>query len=91
MLNFYYLGSGGSQPSYDMDYKVFLKVEEAISYLKAKTGVYIDPYGTTRVYPDHLRILINFLKDSKDKDIIEFLKFLNLACIEDEVVMALGD
>jgi hypothetical protein len=92
MLDFPYLSDDeGRKPSFAMDYKTINKIENCFFYLKEKTGIYIDPYGRTRVYPDHQRILINYLKNTKDKEVIDFINFLTIASNEDEVIIADGD
>ncbi|EKE4264387.1 hypothetical protein OUR91_004082, partial [Escherichia coli] len=60
-------------------------------YLKEKTGVYIDPYGKTRIYPEHQKILINYLAKIKDTDVINFINFLIKASSENEIIIADGD
>lgn len=92
MLDISYLSDDqGDKPSFmihDRDFKFF---EPAFLDLKQKTGVYIDPYGKTRVYPEHQRMLINFLtKDSEDK-VVGFVCFLRGSAEEGEVLMADGD
>lgn len=70
---------------------VFL--EKSIFSLKEKTGVYIDAYGTTKLYPDHGKILlssINCLKVS-NKNIEDFLRIIQLSIEKDEILILEGD
>ncbi|UVK82387.1 hypothetical protein LOY46_23015 [Pseudomonas sichuanensis] len=92
MLDISYLSDDqGDKPSFMIHDRGFKFFEPAFLDLKQKTGVYIDPYGKTRVYPEHQRILINFLtKDSEDK-VVGFVCFLRVSAEEGEVLMADGD
>ncbi|MDK1227720.1 hypothetical protein [Cronobacter turicensis] len=61
-------------------------------FLKEKTGVYVDPYGKTRIYPEHQKILIKYLESkSKDGDVAAFVEFLLSSISQDEVIIADGD
>jgi hypothetical protein len=77
MLDFSYLSDiDGSKPHLTLDYKTVQLLNDAFLYLKEKTGIYIDPYGKTRIYPDHQRILIHYLLDNKDNQIKKIIAFL---------------
>ncbi|PIT15212.1 hypothetical protein [Snodgrassella alvi] len=92
MLDFSYLSdTDGSKPSLTLDYKTTQLLNDAFLYLKEKTGIYIDPYGKTRIYPDHQRILINYLVKNKDNEIKKLVAFLSEAISKDEVIIADGD
>ncbi|EOI3446291.1 hypothetical protein ACMSWW_004384 [Cronobacter turicensis] len=61
-------------------------------FLKEKTGVYVDPYGKNRIYPEHQKILIKYLESkSKDGDVAAFVEFLLSSISQDEVIIADGD
>lgn len=92
MLDFsYLLDTDGSKPSLILHDKIIRKLEDSFFYLKEKTGVYIDPYGKTRIYPEHQIILINYLANIKDTDVINFINFLIKASSENEIIIADGD
>ncbi|AYH04255.1 hypothetical protein [Pectobacterium parmentieri] len=92
MIDFSYLSDNdGSKPSLILHDKAIKKLETYFLLLKEKTGIYIDPYGKTRVYPDHQKILINFLVNIKDEEVINFVEFLTKAINENEVIIAEGD
>ncbi|MEO3988798.1 hypothetical protein [Pseudocitrobacter cyperus] len=92
MLDFSYLSdSDGSKPSLILHDKTIRKLENPFFSLKEKTGVYIDPYGKTRIYPDHQKILINYLVNIKDIDVINFINFLIKSSSENEIIIADGD
>lgn len=92
MLDFSYLSdSDGSKPSLILHDKTIRKLESPFLYLKEKTGIYIDPYGKTKIYPEHQRILINYMAKIKDADVIKFTYFLIKASDENEIVIADGD
>lgn len=92
MIDFSYLSDNdGSKPSLILHDKTIKKLETYFLLLKAKTGIYIDPYGKTRIYPDHQKILINCLVNIKDKEVINFVEFLTKAINENEVIIADGD
>ena len=91
-LDFSYLSDkGGIFPKYtlvDRDSSLF---EAAFSDLQEKTGVFIDPYGTTRIYPDHQRLLISFLSGSFHPTVRAFVAYLAEAASRDAALLANGD
>ncbi|EEV6996278.1 MULTISPECIES: hypothetical protein [Escherichia] len=92
MIDFSYLSdTDGSKPSLILHDKIIRKLENSFFYLKEKAGVYVDPYGKTRIYPEHQKILINYLAKSKDTDVINFINFLIKASSENEIIIADGD
>ena len=92
MLNFSYLSdTDGSKPSLLLSDKNIESLNDAFFYLEKKTGIYIDPYGTTKVHPDHQKILINYLSNNKDNEIKKLLAYLREAVSQDEVILADGD
>ena len=92
MLNFSYLSdTDGSKPSLLLSDKNIESLNDAFFYLEKKTGIYIDPYGTTKVHPDHQKILINYLSNNKDNEIKKLLAYLKEAVSQDEVILADGD
>jgi hypothetical protein len=92
MLNISYLSDGkGNRPSFAIHYNEINLFEEAFLKLKQKTGVYVDHFGKTRIYPDHQKILINSLLKRDERRIIEFIKFLETSCKDGEVLIADGD
>lgn len=92
MLDISYLSDEqGDRPCFiihDREYKFF---DSAFLDLKQKTGVYIDSYGKTRVYPEHQRILINFLRKNNEDKVVGFVSFLRVSAEEGEVLIADGD
>lgn len=36
----------------------------AFSHLRKKTGVYIDPYGKSRIYRNHVELFVSFMTES---------------------------
>ena len=92
MLNFSYLSdTDGSKPSLFLNDKSAELLNDAFLYLEKKTGIYIDPYGTTKVYPDHQKILINYLLDNENNEIKKLLAYFREAISQDEVILADGD
>ena len=92
MLNFSYLSDTyGSKPSLFLNDKSVELLSNAFLYLEKKTGIYIDPYGTTKVYPDHQKILINYLSDNENNEIKKILAYFREAISQDEVILADGD
>ncbi|KOC91623.1 hypothetical protein [Winslowiella iniecta] len=92
MIDFSYLSDKtGVEPSFiikDAELNIF---EEAFIYLKEKTGIYIDPYSKTRVYPSHQGILIEYFNKSVEKRAKEFVEYLKISQKKDEVLIADGD
>jgi hypothetical protein len=92
MLNFSYLSNtDGSKPSLLLSDKSVELLNDALFYLEKKTGIYIDPYGTTKVYPDHQKILIKYLSNNKDDEIKKLLAYFREAVSQDEIILADGD
>ena len=92
MLNFSYLSdTDGSKPSVVLNDKNVELLTDAFFHLEKKTGIYIDPYGTTKVYPDHQKILINYLSNNNDNEIKELLVYFKEAISQDEIILAEGD
>lgn len=92
MLNFSYLSdTDESKPSLLLSDKSIELLNDALFYLEKKTGIYIDPYGTSKVYPGHQKILINYLSNNKDNEIKKILAYLREAVSQDEVILADGD
>ena len=87
----YLLDVDGNKPFIELNLSEVDFFEEAFSHLKKKTGVFIDPYGDTRIYPDHQRIVIDFLASNKDKTAIKLRDFFKTASDKDEVLFASGD
>ena len=92
MLHIGYLNDDADKkPSIDLDLHDIDILEDAFIYLKKKTGVYIDPCGDTKIYPDHQRMVMDFLAASRDKRIIKFREFFKAASDMNEVLFACGD
>ncbi|NIF21331.1 hypothetical protein [Candidatus Pantoea multigeneris] len=92
MLNLSYLSDNdGTKPSLIINDRVINEIEVLFFHLKNKTGVYVDPYGKTRIYPEHQKILIDALAPFKDKEIFSLIEYLNKAIENDEVIIADGD
>lgn len=92
ILDISYLSDAqGRKPSFIIHDREFKLFESAFWALKQKTGVYIDPYGKTRVYPGHQKILVAFLRGVSDEKVVSFVSFLGASFEEDEVLIAYGD
>ena len=92
MLDILYLSDvQGDKPSFSISDRDFRLFESAFCELERKTGVWIDPYGRTRVYPDHQKLLISFLSGHDEDKVVEFVQFLGASIEEDEVLIADGD
>jgi len=74
------------------DYDICM-LEEGISLLREKTGIYLDPYGTTKLYPDHGKILLNFIiKNKKNtKNIVDLLNVIQDHIMKNEILIFEGD
>ncbi|UMZ15268.1 hypothetical protein I9018_15505 [Pseudomonas sp. MPFS] len=92
MLDFSYLAdSQGNKPSLSIHDRDVKFLEPAFLDLEQKTGICIDPYGTTRIYPAHQQILVDYLQGRSEDKIVEFVHLLKNAIREDEVLVADGD
>ena len=87
----YISDTDGGKPSLLLSDKSVKLLDDALFYLEEKTGIYIDPYGTTKVYPDHQKILINYLSNNKDDEIEKLLAYFREAVSQDEIILADGD
>ena len=64
-------------------------INNMIEFIKNKTGVYIDPYSDTKLYPSHQKIAISFLESLHGYD--NLIHFLNESIKLDEIVYCIGD
>lgn len=87
----YISDTDGVKPSLLLSDKIVKLLDDALFYLEEKTGIYINPYGTTKVYPDHQKILINYLSNNKDDEIKKLLAYFREAVSQDEIILADGD
>ncbi|MDC8005030.1 hypothetical protein POV27_13290 [Aureisphaera galaxeae] len=67
-----------------------LGVLERIHFELHNKGVMIDLYGTSRVYPSHIGLIMNALENG-NKDEIEFYNFLTRYKKEDKGFIIEGD
>ena len=87
----YISDTDGGKPSLLLSDKIVKLLDDALFYLEEKTGIYIDLYGTTKVYPDHQKILIKYLSNNKDDEIKKLLAYFREAVSQDEIILADGD
>ena len=87
----YISDTDGGKPSLLLSDKSVKLLDDALFSLEEKTGIYINPYGTTKVYPDHQKILINYLSNNKDDEIKKLLAYFREAVSQDEIILADGD
>lgn len=59
-------------------------------YIKDKTGLHIDPYSDTKLYPSHLELIVAFLVKYENQ-YIDFIKFLEEAIDLDTIVYCIGN
>lgn len=65
-------------------------IEAMINVLRQKTGIFIDPYGDTTLYPSHQKFLIAYLEEFPRKN-IELVNFLKESSALDAIVYCVGD
>ena len=65
-------------------------IEAMINVLRQRTGIFIDPYGDTKLYPSHQKILIAYLEKFPRKN-IELVNFLKESSALDAIVYCVGD
>ena len=87
----YISDTDGGKPSLLLSDKIVKLLDDALFYLEEKTGIYINPYGKTKVYPDHQKILINYLSNNKDDEIKKLSAYFREAVSQDEIILADGD
>jgi hypothetical protein len=91
-LDFYYTSKKTNTiESFKMKDSEIRLLEQVFEELQKKTGVFIDPYGKCKIYPDHLKIIQKALEKSKSDVGARFSKFLDGAIFQEEVVTADGD
>ena len=59
--------------------------------LRDKTGIFIDPYGRTKIYPDHQKILVKFLEKNNNRRVADFITFLKKSIAHEALLLADGD
>jgi len=52
---------------FEIEYADFEIVESVLSSFKKTTGITIDPYGTTRIYAGHIKLIISLTKEYLSK------------------------
>ena len=65
-------------------------IEAMINVLRQRTGIFIDPYGDTKLYLSHQKILIAYLEEFPRKN-IELVNFLKESSALDAIVYCVGD
>ena len=65
-------------------------INNMIEYIKKKTGVYIDPYSDTKLYPSHQELIISFLVNHSNA-YVDLINFLKEAIELDTIVYCIGD
>jgi hypothetical protein len=64
-IDFYDLLDGNKiKVLFEISQDDFDEIEFVFSYLRKKTGVYIDPYGKSRIYRSHVKLLVSFMSES---------------------------
>jgi hypothetical protein len=69
------------------DARISATMKSAVERLQSETGVLLDPYGTTVLYPDHMKLLLAGLGPA-DK---EFRTILESAIASDTALVFEGD
>ncbi len=82
MLKLFYPSTSGTQ-------EFFLDADDPsiagmIEHLRSKTGVYLDPYADSRLYPAHQTLCIAFLRGQSAPH-TDFIAFLQEAAAQNEV------
>ena len=92
MLDISYLSDAlGDKPSLQLSDAEVNRVQGAFNELREKTGLYIDPYGRSRIYPRQQKMLIALLLQDIDRDARGFVDFLKGSSEADEVLLVDGD
>jgi len=88
-----YSSSDKKNPLVSLSGSDIRSIEKAISMLKEKTGVYLDPYGTTKIYPDHGKILLSIIVNNKEKTktIMRFMDIINEYITKNDILIFEGD
>jgi hypothetical protein len=68
----------------------FTLIETELNLFKRKTGIMIDQYGTTRLYFDHVKLLVELIKTNK-KEINNIKSILKLAVENEHSLLFEGD
>lgn len=55
------------QKLFEISHADFEALNEALTKLKEVSSIAIDPYGTTRIYPNHVKLIISLIKDQLSK------------------------
>jgi hypothetical protein len=79
------------QPLIVIDDALLNFMAAAVDLLEKKSGVYVDPYGTTPIAPAHAAILVNGLEDAETREASALVRILNQAVKEDRWLVAEGD
>jgi len=92
MLDISYLSDTlGDKPYLQLSDAEVKRVQGAFIELREKTGLYIDPYGRSRIYPRQQKMLIALLLQDIDRDVLALVDFLKFSSDADEVLLVDGD
>lgn len=89
MVEVVYLLNPGEHPVFVI--RNMMALESGFTFLKSKTGVYVDPYGDTRLYPAHQKILADYWAQSNDSEILNFRNYLLEAISGAHPLLFVGD
>lgn len=86
---------------YQLEENDLLLIEDALISFKKLTGVIIDAYGRTTIYPDHVKLLLKLLEelefdDKRNKEgcnskIVSLKEFLKMLVKNGEGLLIIGD
>ncbi|QEY26013.1 hypothetical protein [Neisseria zalophi] len=64
-------------------------INKMIEVIQKKTGIYIDPYSDTKLYPSHQKLIIVFLENYPNQ-YLNLVNFFQKAIELDEIVYCIG-
>jgi hypothetical protein len=93
MPDFVWLDERHGSPVTQLSDEHLSGLKEELAFLTLKTGYFLDPYSTTRLAPDHARLLSKAIKANRQnsKAIERFVEMLDESVRSDRWIMVLGD
>jgi hypothetical protein len=69
------------------------ELEQELTFLRSKTGVWLDPYSDTRLAPDHAKLLVNAIRSGRHggDNIEKLVRALDQSVTMDRWILAIGD
>jgi hypothetical protein len=93
MMDFVWLDDRHGSPVVQLNDDDWSELDQELAFLSSKTGVWLDPYSTTRLAPDHAKLLVDAIRSAQHKsdNIGNLVSALDQSVATDRWMLAIGD